>query len=104
MTKTVEGAAGDLGVDLAAIRQDIAHLAETMSELVQHQAKAVGFRASTTLGDVRDRIVSTAADAQSRVRAAGDDIEASFERHPLAALLIAFGVGIVLGMMSRRPR
>ena len=104
MTKTVEGATGDLGADLARLRRDIAHLTETMSELVQHQTKAAGFRASTAFGDVRNRIASTAADAQSRIRAVGGDIEASFERHPLAALLIALGVGIVLGMMSRRPR
>ena len=29
--------AGDLGADLAALRQDVAKLAETMSQLVQHQ-------------------------------------------------------------------
>ena len=104
MTKTLEGAAGDIGADLAALRQDVAHLAETMSELVQHQTKAVGGRASSAFGEVRDRIASTAVDAQSRVRAAGNEIEASFERHPLAALLIAFGVGVALGMMSRGHR
>ena len=104
ITKTVEGAAGDLGADLANLRRDVAQLAETMSELVQHQTKAAGFRASTAYGDLADRIASTAADARSRVRAAGGDIEASFERHPVAALLIAFGVGIALGMMSRGHR
>jgi ElaB/YqjD/DUF883 family membrane-anchored ribosome-binding protein len=104
MTKTLEGAAGDLGVDLAALREDVARLADTMSQLVQHQTKAVGSRASSAYGDIRDRIASTAADAQTRVRAAGGDLEASIERHPLAALLIAFGVGIALGMMSRGHR
>ena len=66
-----------------------------MSELVQHQTQ--GGRVSRLLGrtaTLRDRIAGTAADAQSRVRAAGGDLEASFERHPLTALLIAFGVGI----------
>ena len=104
MTKTVEGATGDLGADLANLRRDVAQLAETMSELVQHQTKAAGFRASTAYGDLADRITSTAADARSRVRAAGGDIEASFGRHPLAALLIAFAVGIALGMTSRGHR
>ena len=104
MTKTLEGAAGDLGADLAALRQDVAHLSETMSELVQHRTKAVGVRASSAFEEVRDKIASTAADARSHVRAAGGDIEANFERHPLAALLIAFGIGIALGMMSRRHR
>ena len=100
MSKTLEGAAGDLGADVAALRHDVAQLAETMSQLVQHQTAAVGVRAASAFGEVRDRIGSTAADARSRVRAAGDDLEGSIERHPVAALLIAFGVGLVLGMMS----
>ena len=37
MTENTEGAAGDLTADLAALRQDVARLAETASELVQHQ-------------------------------------------------------------------
>jgi ElaB/YqjD/DUF883 family membrane-anchored ribosome-binding protein len=101
MTKTAEGAGGDLTADLAALRQDIARLAETMSELVQHQTKAAGFRASAAVGDARDKIASTAADAQNRVRAASGEIEASIKRNPLTAVLIAFGLGISLGMMSR---
>jgi ElaB/YqjD/DUF883 family membrane-anchored ribosome-binding protein len=101
MTKSTEGAVGDLAADLAALRQDVARLAETMSELVQHQTGAAGLRASAAVGDARDKIASTAADAQNRVRAARGEIEASIERHPLTAMLIAFGVGLSLGMMSR---
>jgi ElaB/YqjD/DUF883 family membrane-anchored ribosome-binding protein len=101
MTKTVEGADGDLAADLAALRQDVAHLAETMSELVQHQTKAAGFRASAAVGDAKDKIASTAAEAQNRVRAASGEIEASIKRNPLTAVLIAFCIGMSLGMMSR---
>lgn len=104
MTKTLEGAASDLGADLAALRHDVAQLAKTMSQLVQHQTAAVGSRASSAFGDVGDRIASTAADARSRVRGAGADLEASIERHPLATLLIAFSLGVALGMMSRGHR
>lgn len=104
MSKPIESATGDLGADLAILRRDVAHLAETMGELVQHQTKVAGSRASTAFGDVRDRIVDTATDARSRVRAAGGDLEASFERHPIAALLIVFGVGIALGLFSRGHR
>jgi ElaB/YqjD/DUF883 family membrane-anchored ribosome-binding protein len=104
MTKTVEGADGDLAADLAALRQDVAHLAETMSELVQHQTKAAGFRASAAVGDARDKIASTAADAQNRVRAARGEIEASIERNPLTAVLIAFCIGMSLGIVSRWHR
>ncbi len=97
MTRNAEGAAGDLTTDLAALRQDVAHLAATMSELVQHQTMAVGARAAAA----KDTIASKAGEMQNRVRIAGRDLEGSYDRHPFTALLIAFGVGITLGMLSR---
>ena len=79
MSNNSEGAAGDLTADLAAVRQDVARLAETVSELVQHQM----------------------ADAQENVRAARSEIEAGIERNPMMAVLIAFGVGMLIGRMNR---
>jgi len=76
MTKHAEGAAGDFAADLAALRQDVAHLAETLGKLVQHQ---------TT----------------DRVHAASSEIEASISRNPLTAVSVAFGIGIAVGMMNR---
>jgi len=76
MTEHAEGATGDFAADLAALRQDVAHLAETLGKLVQHQTK-------------------------DRVRAASGEIEASIRHNPLTAVLIAFGSGIVVGMMNR---
>jgi ElaB/YqjD/DUF883 family membrane-anchored ribosome-binding protein len=101
MTKNAEGAAGDLNADLAALREDVARLAETLSKLVQRQTHAAGLGVSDAVGDAKDTIASTAADARKHVRAARSEIEASIERNPLTAALIAFGVGMLLGMMSR---
>jgi ElaB/YqjD/DUF883 family membrane-anchored ribosome-binding protein len=101
MTKNVEGAAGDLIADLAALRQDVARLAEAMSGLMQKQTHADGLGLSEAVGDARDKIASTSADAQKRVRAASGEIESNIEHHPLTVVLIAFGLGISIGMMSR---
>jgi ElaB/YqjD/DUF883 family membrane-anchored ribosome-binding protein len=101
MTKIAEGAAVEFAADLAAVRQDIARLAETMSGLVQHQTRAAGHHVSDAIGDTRDKIATTAADVEKRVRAASSEIEASVERHPLTALLIVFGIGLSIGMLSR---
>jgi ElaB/YqjD/DUF883 family membrane-anchored ribosome-binding protein len=76
MTEHAEGAAGDFAADLAALRADVAHLAETLGKLVQHQT-------------------------QDRVRAASGEIEASIRRNPLTAILVAFGIGMSVGMMNR---
>ncbi len=101
MSKNAEGAGGDVTADLAAIREDVARLAETISKLMQRQTRAAGLGAAEAVGDARDRIASTAADAGNRARAASGEIEASIERNPLTAVLIAFGIGMWLGMMSR---
>ena len=59
----------------AALGQDIAHPAETLSKLVQHQ---------TT----------------DRVHTASSEIEASIRRNPLTAVSVAFGIGIAVGMIN----
>ena len=103
MTKSTERTAGDLAADLAALRQDVARLTETMSTLVQHQTQAAGHRVSEAVDDVKVKIASTAADAQSRIRAASGEIGACIEQNPFTAVLIALGVGMSLGLVSR-PR
>ena len=91
MSKNSEG---DVAADLAAIREDVARLAETISKLVQRETHAAG-------GDAKDKVADTVAEARSFSRAASGEIEASIERNPLTAVLIAFGVGMWLGLMSR---
>ncbi len=101
MTKNAEDAARDFAADLAALRQDVARLAETMSGLVQHQTQAAGHRVFEAVGDAREKLASTAADAQKRVRAASHEVEARIEHHPLATVLIAFAVGMSLALLCR---
>jgi ElaB/YqjD/DUF883 family membrane-anchored ribosome-binding protein len=99
MTTNAEAAAGDFATDLAALRQDIAHLADTISTLVQHQKQAAGSRVFEAVGDAKDKLASTAAGAQSRICAATGAIEDGIERHPLTAVLVALGVGASLGLL-----
>lgn len=91
MTEDTEATSGDLAADLAALRRDVARLAETMSTRVQHQTQAAGHR-----------VTEAVSDAQNRVRVAGGEIEACIERNPLTAVLIALGVGMSLGLLSWR--
>jgi ElaB/YqjD/DUF883 family membrane-anchored ribosome-binding protein len=70
ITKSVEGTTRGVATDLAALRQDAARLAETISGLAQHQTQAAKHRFSEALGDVKDRSARTATDAQFVRRAA----------------------------------
>jgi ElaB/YqjD/DUF883 family membrane-anchored ribosome-binding protein len=98
MSKNSEG---DVAADLAAIREDVARLAETISKLLQRQTQAAGVGVSEAVGDAKDKVADTAAEARNLTRAASGEIEASIERNPLTAVLIAFGVGMWLGLMTR---
>ena len=101
MTKTTEGTFEDTTAHLAALRRDIARLSEAVSALLQNPASNVSRHISDAVDDAKAKITSTAADVKSRVNAAGGEIEASIERNPLTALLISFGIGMALGVMTR---
>ncbi len=98
LAKNTETAAGDLAAELAALRMDIARLAETICELKEQQTQAASLRAPGVFAGARDKIASTATDAQNRVRS---EIEAAIERNPLMAALIAFIAGMWLGLPRR---
>ncbi len=101
MTNNVENATADIGADLAALRGDVARLAERIGELAQHGKHAARIHFTDAFGEAQDKIGKTAANAQSQLLAAGGDIEASIARNPLMAMAIAFGIGIGFGVMSR---
>ena len=101
MTRSSEGTDEDITADLAALRQDVARLSESISALLQSQAQGGAQHVSDAVDDAKAKLASTAADVKSRVNAAGGEIEASIERNPMTAVLISFGVGMALGMMSR---
>ncbi|HEY0185105.1 MAG TPA: hypothetical protein VGC09_20070 [Rhodopila sp.] len=100
-SENAETASERFTADLAALRQDVARLAEDMSQLLHDQTRAAGTRAAEVIGGVADKIQSTVAGAPNRVCSAGRAIEAGIERNALTAVLIAFGVGISIGLLTR---
>lgn len=101
MTKISEGNSADITADLAALRRDVVRLSETISALLQGQALGAARHVSDSVDNATAKFASAAADVQSRVTAAGGQVEASIERNPLTAMVISFGLGMALGMMSR---
>ncbi|MCI4678941.1 hypothetical protein K9U39_08785 [Rhodoblastus acidophilus] len=101
MTNNVAGSVAEIGADLAALRRDIAHLAETMRGTAEHRAQAAGIQVSDAVEDARSKISNAAGDAQKSVKAASSQFWGGIERNPLTAVLIALGVGIVIGSLGR---
>lgn len=101
MTKSSEGTTGDMTADLAALRQDLARLSESVSAMLQAQAQGGAQHISDAASAAKAGLANTAADVKSRISSAGGELEASIARNPMTAVLITFAVGMVLGMMSR---
>jgi ElaB/YqjD/DUF883 family membrane-anchored ribosome-binding protein len=99
--KTSDFISSDLNADLAALRADIARLSDTVAAMVRVQADAAGTAVRSVVGDARDQLSQAASNAQDSAFGAAADLERRIEKNPLTAVLIAAGVGLALGMMSK---
>ena len=77
-------AASDVGDNVAALRADIAGLAESVKRLAAEQ------------------IGSSVEDVQDKAKEKLGDIEATIRRNPTQAAMIAAGIGFVAGLFLSR--
>ena len=99
--KTGDFTPSDLNADLTALRADIARLSDTVAAMVRFQADAAGAAVRGAVGDARDQLSQAASNAQDSAYGAAADLERRIEKNPLTAVLIAAGIGMALGMMSK---
>lgn len=110
---TPEQAAGDVGADLAALRADLARLAESVAKLVNDESAAaaesvrgkvrrVAAKAEATAAHLAEEGKAAFDDTRERVASIPEDLSAVVERNPLTSVGIALGLGMLIGMMSRR--
>ena len=91
-----------LEAELAKLRDDIGSLAKTVRDLGSGEAQAV-------VDAVRDRLDKVSAEARRasrRARAgaqdAADTVQHAIEDNPLTSVLIALGLGFIIGAFLRR--
>ncbi len=70
MSKITEGTVEDTTAHLAALRQDITRLSESVSALLQNPAPGVTQQVSNAVDGAKATFFSTAADVKSRVNSA----------------------------------
>lgn len=99
-TKAVDETFQDLAADLAALRDDVAKLTSSVAEVARTQTEATANTVFGAVDNVKGRISDTAAKAKDRVAEVSTDLEATIERNPLAAVLVALIAGLVLGLLS----
>ncbi len=99
--KPVEEASQDFAAEFASLRDDVAKLSSSLSEFIRTHSAATTNTVSDVVDNARHKISGVASKAQDRVTGATTDLEATIERNPLTAVLIALGAGILVGLLSR---
>jgi ElaB/YqjD/DUF883 family membrane-anchored ribosome-binding protein len=106
-------AASDIAADLAALKADLTRLAESVAALVgeegasaaaaaRHKAREARRSAEAAASRLTEEGMAAIDETRARFASLGDDVAGVVERNPLAALVSALGLGILIGMMSRR--
>lgn len=98
----VKGEAENVQADLKRLRDDIAALSQTIAALTAQQAS----RGIGAAHDASEKVVESVHKATEEIRRAGGESIASLEHkiteRPLSAVLIALGVGLLLGKLTDR--
>jgi ElaB/YqjD/DUF883 family membrane-anchored ribosome-binding protein len=91
-----------LEAELARLRDDIGSLAKTVRDIGSGEAQAV-------VDAVRDRLDKVSAEARRASRRAkagaqdaADTVQGAIEDNPLTSVLIALGLGFIIGAFLRR--
>lgn len=99
----------DIATDLANLRRDVTRLADSLSQSLRDQS---GSELRSTLDSLRTSLGSRVSDfgetgtrlagaARDRMYDANARLESRIEERPLASVMVAAGIGFVLGLMSR---
>ena len=78
--------------------QELRDVVSAAEELLGATADAGGER----IDEIRAHAEEVLREARARLEGAGQDLEQQVRRHPFAALAIAAGVGVVLGLLLSR--
>jgi ElaB/YqjD/DUF883 family membrane-anchored ribosome-binding protein len=77
--------------DLSSLGDEVRGIIDQVSKVAKTRGEAVAARTKEMAGDATDRFVEVRATTESLIR-----------KHPLAAIGIAVGVGVIVAAMSRK--
>ena len=85
---------------LSRLRDDIARLPQTVSDLAQKQVASSRDQVAGVVGAAEDSLSQSAAVAQDKFAAVEGDVEAPIKKNPWGAVAIAGLIGLLIGKMS----
>ena len=104
---------GEIQTDLYSVREDVAKLADHVTELLGDKGDDVINDVKQQIGRLRESIDATISevgaggrtavrDAKENLREFSDTLEDSVRERPFTMLALAIGLGVVLGTTLRR--
>ncbi len=104
--KATAAASGDVQEDVAALRDDVAKLAQQIGDIVASRGNAAWQKAKSNIGGVISDAESKGMEAMGAVREVGDNmvdaIDESLKKRPYTTLALAVGIGFLFGATWRR--
>lgn len=97
-----EGEFDRLKSDIHTLREDLARLGKDVLTATRSASGAAGESARAEARKRLEQLSSAWDEAGARGRAVKHDVEQRIEEHPLAAVMIALGVGVLIGKLLDR--
>jgi ElaB/YqjD/DUF883 family membrane-anchored ribosome-binding protein len=88
--------------EIQALRAEVARLSESASNRAYAEMEHAGAKVKETVHDLARRGSDLASNARATLDEKSSELEEQIARNPWPAVLIAGGIGLVMGMMSRR--
>ena len=99
-------ASGDIQADLAALRDDVARVAQQLADILAERGGATWRKAKSNVEGVITEAQDKGMDAVDAVREVGDNmadaLDRSLKERPYTTLALAIGIGFLFGATWRR--
>lgn len=98
---TDEATTEDLRENLIELRKDFKDLITTVERLAASQAEGVSSQLRDGLRTYVDKGEDVLGHAREQAERVYDDLHETVERNPLTAMMVALGLGFIIGLLTR---
>lgn len=91
-----------LGEQMEALQRDVAALAGALRKSAEAQVGGIGERLRSVAEQASDGLRISADDARQKGEEAAGDVEAMINHYPLTSMLIALGLGYLVGKVTHK--
>lgn len=88
--------------ELTRLRADVASLTDSLKDVAAHQAEGLADSVRHGLDGAAQRVKGASKRLRAGAQEAADQLQSNVEEHPIPSVLLALGLGVVVGLLMRR--